>query len=187
MKSEVEIRLLDCNVEQIISNLERNNALFIGEWLQVRNCYDFNPVRENSWIRLRTNGKETTLTIKEILNNNIDGTKELEITVNDFNDTDELLNKLGYFARSHQENKRIRYMLDNVEIDIDSWPYIPSYVEFEAESEEDIKNVCKKLNIDFNELTTLDVVGIYKHYGYDSKAMDNMALEDNRRIFVKRK
>jgi adenylate cyclase class 2 len=187
MKSEIEIRLLDCNELEIIKKLENNNATFIGEWLQIRKCYDFNPVRENSWIRLRTNGVETTLTIKEIENDKIDGTKELEVIVSDFNDTDEILNKLGYVSRSNQENKRIRYILDDVEIDIDTWPYIPSYVEFEAESKEKIKNVCDKLEIDFDKLTTLDVVGIYKHYGFESRAMDNLALEENKRIFIKKR
>ena len=163
----------------------QNNATFVGEWLQIRKCYDFNPVKENSWIRLRTNGVETTLTIKEITNDKIDGTKELEIVVSDFDDTDEILNKLGYVARSNQENKRIRYILDDVEIDIDTWPYIPSYVEFEADSKEKIEKVCDKLKINFSDLTTLDVVGIYKHYGYESKAMDNLTLEKTRRMFVK--
>lgn len=187
MKSEVEIRLLECDVEKIIEKLEANKASFVGEWLQVRNCYDFNPVRENSWIRLRTNGVETTLTIKEIQNKNIDGTKELEIVVSDFNDTDEILNKLGYVSRSHQENKRIRYMLDDVEIDIDTWPHIPSYVEFEGKCEEDIRKVCSKLDINFDSLTTLDVVGIYEHYGYKDDAMKNLSLEENRRINFKRR
>ena len=116
---------------------------------------------------MRTNGVETTLTIKEISNSKIDGTKESEIVVSDFETTDEILNKLGYFARSKQENRRIRYLLDGVEIDIDFWPMIPAYVEFEAKSEQDIKNVCRKLNIEYNTLTSIDVTSIYKHYGFD--------------------
>jgi len=181
MKTEIECRLLDCNVEQIMKKLKDNNAQFIGDWLQIRNCYDFNPVREKSWIRLRTNGVETTLTIKEISNKNIDGTKECEIVVSDFATTDELLNKLGYFARSKQENRRIRYVLDNVEIDIDFWPKIPTYVEFEGKSAEEIIAVCKKLDIDFNSLTTLDVSSIYEHYGYNLDKLSEIVLEDERK------
>ena len=75
MKTEFECRLLDVDVESFINKLKKFNAKFIGDWLQIRNCYDFNPKKENSWIRLRTNGKETTLTIKEINNSNIDGPK----------------------------------------------------------------------------------------------------------------
>lgn len=181
MKTEIEARLLECDVEKVISKLKENNATFNGDWLQVRNCYDFNPVKENSWIRLRSNGKETTLTIKEIKSKKIDGTKECEITVSDFDTTDELLNKLGYIARSHQENRRIQYILDDVEIDIDFWPYIPTYVEFEAPSEDAIKGVCKKLNLEYEKLVTLDVTSIYEKYGYDIMKMPKLNLEEERK------
>jgi len=181
MKTEIECRLLECDVEKIIQSLEENNAKFIGDWLQLRNCYDFNPIKENSWIRLRTNGEETTLTIKEIKSSKIDGTKESEIIVSDFNTTNEILNKLGYQARSKQENRRIRYMLDNVEIDIDFWPFIPTYVEFEGESEQSIKDICKKLNIDYSSLTSLDVASIYEKYGYKLEALQSLQLEEERK------
>ena len=182
MKTEIECRLLDVNAEEIQTSLKDANAEFIGDWLQIRNCYDFNPIKENSWIRLRTNGKETTLTIKEIQDKSISGTKESEIVVSDFEATDEILNKLGYTARSVQENRRIRYMLDNVEIDIDFWPLIPTYVEFEAQDENAIKEVCKKLKIDFNKLITLDVMSIYEYYGIDFKSLPSkLMLEDNRK------
>lgn len=167
MKTEIEARLLEVNVADFIKKLNLNNAKFVGDWLQIRNCYDFNPVKKNSWIRLRTNGVETTLTIKEITNSKIDGTKELEINVSDFDLTDEILNKLGYTVRSKQENRRIRYILDDVEIDIDFWPKIPAYVEFEASDEQKIKDVCEKLNIDYSSLTSIDVEQIYNSYGFN--------------------
>ncbi|MBQ8844853.1 MAG: CYTH domain-containing protein [Clostridia bacterium] len=182
MEKEIEARLLEVDVENFLIKLKENNAEFIGDWLQVRKCYDFNPVRENSWIRLRTNGEETTLTIKEIENKKIDGTNELEITVSDFDKTDEILNKLGYFCRSNQENRRIRFILDKVEIDIDFWPKIPTYVEFEAKQKEDIENLCKKLDIKFEKLVTLDVSAIYNHYGYDISTFGNIVtLEEERK------
>ena len=182
MKSEIEARLLECDTEKILAKLKQNNATFVGDWLQLRYCYDFNPVRKNSWIRLRTNGIETTLTIKEILTDKIDGTKESEIVVSDFFMTDEILNKLGYTARSKQENRRIRFYLDNVEIDIDFWPMIPPYVEFEANSESEIKSVCEKLGIDFNNLSTLDVQSIYSKYGFDINKMPEISLENDKKF-----
>ena len=178
MKTEIECRLLEVDVKDFVKKIKDCGATFVGDWIQTRYVYDFNPVKENSWIRLRTNGVETTLTIKEISSAQIDGTKECEIVVSDFNTTDEILNKLGYHARNKQENRRVRYMLDEVEIDIDFWPQIPAYVEFEAQSEQDIKVLCKKLNIDFNQLTTLDVNSIYKHYGIDFKKFPVALLED---------
>ncbi|MBP3581954.1 MAG: CYTH domain-containing protein [Clostridia bacterium] len=182
MKTEIEARILDIDAQEIIDKLESLNATFVGDWLQLRNCYDFNPVKPNSWIRLRTNGKETTLTIKEIENLTISGTKELEIIVSNFEETDKILNKLGYKARSSQENRRIRYMLDGVEIDIDSWPKIPTYLEIEANTQEEIISVLKKLDIDKNKLVTLDVVSIYSHYGLDFNSLPKtLLLEENRK------
>ncbi len=177
MKAEIECRLLEVDAESFIKKLKQHNARFVGDWIQCRNVYDFSPVKENSWIRLRTNGIETTLTIKEITNSKIDGTKECEIIVSDFETTDELLNKLGYFARNKQENRRVRFYLDDVEIDIDFWPQIPAYVEFEAQSEQAIVNLCKKLDIDFNKLVTIDVDKIYKNYGIDLKQQPIVTLE----------
>lgn len=165
MKTEIEARLLNVDVTDFVKRLDVCKANFMGDWLQIRNCYDFNPKRENSWIRLRREDNKTTLTIKEIATAKIDGTKECEIAVSDFDTTNELLNKLGYFARSKQENRRIRFTLDDVEIDIDFWPMIPAYVEFEAKSEKAIKHVCQKLGVDYSALTTLDVMSIYEKYG----------------------
>ena len=186
MKSEIECRLLEVDVRDFVNRLEKCEAKFIGDWLQIRYCYDFNPIRENSWIRLRTNGVETTLTIKEIKSSKIDGTKELEIIVSDFFATDELLNKLGYVARSKQENRRIRYILDDVEIDIDYWPNIAPYVEFESDDVNNIKKVCKKLEIDFEKLTTLDVEKIYKKYGINVNAIPVLELESDKKGSIKR-
>ena len=67
MKTEIEARLLDINEEEFINNLKKHDATFVGDWLMSRNVYDFNPIDDGKWIRLRTNGEETTLTIKEIV------------------------------------------------------------------------------------------------------------------------
>ncbi len=165
MKTEIEARLLDINEEEFIAKLKEHGATFVGDWFMSRNVYDVKPADDGKWIRLRTNGIETTLTIKEVVDKSIEGTKELEIVVSDFDATNEILNKLGYFARGSQTNRRIRYILDEVELDIDFWPLIPTYVEFEADSAEKIKAVCKKLDIDFESLTTMSVPEVYNHYG----------------------
>lgn len=181
MKTEIEARLLEVDVDGFRRKLENAGASFVGDWVQSRYCYDFNPVEENRWIRLRTNGKSTTLTIKDISDKSITGTKEVEIEVSSFDNTDEILNQLGYKARSKQENRRIQYKLNGVEIDIDMWPLIPPYVEFEGESEESIYEVCDILGIDVDELTSLDVTSIYTKYGYDIMSKADLVLEESKR------
>ena len=175
MHIEIEERVLEINPEEIIKKLEAVNATKVGEWNQRRYVYDFNPIRENEWIRLRTNGKSTTLTYKNIEKNSIDGTKELEVEVSDFDETNQLLNVLGYNPKGYQENKRIRYILNSVEVDIDFWPLIPPYLEIEATSVDDIRKIEELLEIDKNKITTLNCQDIYKDiYGINIKEIKEL-------------
>ena len=63
---EYELRVLEINSEEIKNKLQELNAKLIEDVFQKRYVYDFHPVEPNKWIRLRTNGKITTLTIKNI-------------------------------------------------------------------------------------------------------------------------
>ena len=113
MHKEYECTILEIDTK-FISKLENMGAKKIGEYFQKRYVYEFNPINENKWIRLRTNGIKTTLAIKEVINKNeIGGTNEIEIEVSDFENTNNILKELGYVARNYQENKRIKYLLDD--------------------------------------------------------------------------
>lgn len=179
MDSEYEVRVLDINQEEFKTKLEVLQAQYIDSYHQVRFIYDFNPKIENKWIRLRTDCKKTTLAIKEYQDTSIGGTKEIEIEVSDMKKTDLILQELGYTKRSIQENKRIRYVLDNVEIDIDTWPHLNTYVEFEGSNEQQIFNLLKKLNIDKNQITTMDAQDIYLSKGYTLEELNNLTFENN--------
>ncbi|MBQ7409795.1 MAG: CYTH domain-containing protein [Clostridia bacterium] len=164
MHTEFEVRILDVDKEKIIKKLEELNAQKIAEFDYKRRVYNFNPPTDHKWIRLRTDGKKTTLTIKKIESFSIDGTKEMEIEVSDFEETNKMLEEMGYKAHTYQENKRIRYVLNDVELDIDSWPYIPTYLEIEGKSENAVKEMMELLNVDKEKATSLDVQGVFKEF-----------------------
>lgn len=174
MYNEYELRLLDVNKEKFIKQIEECGAKFINNYEQKRYVYDFNPVDKNRWIRLRTDGIKTTLAIKEHKNNSIGGTEEIEIEVSNMEKTNLVLEKLGYYKRSVQENKRTRYVLDDVEIDIDTWPHLNTYVEFESNNEENIKKVLKKLNINIEDTTTMNAQDIYLALGYTQEDLNKL-------------
>ena len=175
MKIEYEVRFLEIDKDVILKRLQELGAEEKGNWLQIRKTYDFIPATPNGWLRLRTNGSKTTLTVKEINSDKIDGTKELEVKVDDFDETDAILTKIGIKARNFQENRRHQFFYKGVEIDIDSWPLIPTYLEVEGDNEEIIKEVCKDLNLDYEKSTTMDVVDIYKKvYGIEILTMKEL-------------
>lgn len=181
MYTEYEVRVLDVNQEEIMKKLEEIGASFSWERLQKRYVYDFHPKEENKWIRLRTNGISTSLTIKNIATSKIDGTQELEVIVDNFERTNLILKELGYLPKSYQENKRRQYTLNGVEIDLDSWPFIPTYLEIEGPSEEAVYHTLEVLGIDKKNITTKDVNRIYLDYGYDLEKMNELILEEERK------
>ncbi len=163
MNIEYEVRVLEIDALNFQKKLEELGAVKKWERLQKRYTYDFTPKRDNSWVRLRTNGEETTLTIKTVGDkNDLGGTQELEVVVSDFEKMNDILEMLGYKHRNYQENKRIRYILDEVEIDIDTWPLIPTYAEIEGKNKEVVIAILKKLDyFGSDKVTTLDVTSIY--------------------------
>lgn len=180
MVTEIEERVLEIDKDKVIAKLEELGAKKIGDWHQKRYVYDFIPKRENEWIRLRTNGKETTLTYKNIESKDISGTKELEIVVSDFEETNQLLKIMGYTPRSFQENLRTRYYLDHIEIDIDTWPLIPTYLEIEGNSEEGVKRIEKLLELNESKVTTMNCQDIYlEEYGIDINQIEELKFDED--------
>ena len=181
MHTEYEVRILNIDKNEIIEKLDKLNASFEWDALQQRYVYDFIPKIEGKWIRLRTNGLKSTLTIKNLVSSEIDGTQELEIEVDSFERTNLILKELGYVAKGYQENRRIEYLLNGVEIDIDSWPLIPTYLEIEGPSEEAVYNAVSALGFSVSDTTTRDVEGIYLDYGYNLNEIYDLKLEEERK------
>lgn len=183
MNIEYELKVLEINIKEIEDKLISLGAIKLGDNLQRRYVYDFKPVIPHKWIRLRTNGIKTTLTIKEVKDNNsIGGTLEKEIEVSNFESTNEILAELGYTPKSYQENRRITYKYEDIEIDIDFWPMIPTYMEIEGKSEKDVLNFFKKLELKDAKTTTYSVDLIYKEiYKIDYEKYTEVFLEEDRK------
>lgn len=180
MDIEYEVRILEINLEEFEQKLLQLGAELSDCYQQKRYVYDMIPKQEGKWIRLRTNGVQTTLTIKSIESSNIDGTKELEIEVSNFHKCHLILQELGYKAKGYQENKRKKYLLDGVEIDIDSWPLIPTYVEIEGRTKEEVEKIVEKLGYFMDDVTTMDVNRIYTHYGYSLEDIPILKFEEEK-------
>ena len=146
---EYEIRILEVDVKEWISYLESHGAIKKGDWLQQRKVYDFHPVIPN----------------KEIIDKNrIDGTRELEVSVSDFDKTSDILKELGYVSKAFQENRRVRYLYKDVEFDFDTWPLIPTYVEIEGKSVQEVEDILAEFSFDEAKKTCLDVKSLFREF-----------------------
>lgn len=171
MQTEYEVKILDVNVEEIKKKLKEIGAKRVVERMMRRYVYDIemDETRKDcsKWIRLRNDGERTTLTLKEIHNDNIDGTKEIEFGVSNFEKTHQFIENIGFPHTAYQENKRISYILDDVEIEIDSWPMIPTYLEIEGKSPDAVQKVVELLDFEMSQTTTIGVRKVYQKYGIE--------------------
>lgn len=174
MATEYEAKVLDINPLSITELILSRGGELVGEAFMRRYVYDIVPNDKSRWIRLRDTGKEVTLTVKEIVHDGIDGTHEVEIVVDDFEATNELLGKLGFTPKSYQENRRTSFILEGARLEIDEWPMIQPYLEIEADSREDVVKVAGLLGFDETQLTGENTIKIYKKYGIDLNSIKEL-------------
>lgn len=158
---EIELRAFDIDGEALKETLRSLGAVSLGLKSFKRAVLDVVPVNPNKWIRVRTDGTETTLSVKERLSTNADGTYEVEQTVESYEKTLEILSAIGIEPRSVQESRRDAYTLDGAEVSIDSWPQINDFIEIEAADEATIHAVAAQLGIPDDALTGSSVEQYY--------------------------
>ncbi len=179
MKTEYEIRVLEINKEEIIKKLEELGPHKKAYLEKKRYEFYLKPQQNATCITQRTNVKKATLAYKDIVSNTIDGTKEVEFEIEDVEKANEFLERIGFESRSYQENNRIQYILNGVEIDIDSWPMIPTYMEIEGNSEEEVLNVQKLLGIEGDKVTALNCDDIYRQiYNIDISTIKELKFKN---------
>lgn len=170
MKTEIEAKFLNIDIDEFRNRLESLGASRVqSERLMKRIILDFPDGRLDrigGWVRVRNEGDKTTLSYKQQNDDSLHGTKEINIVVSDFNETSELLNAIGLSEKSYQETKRESWVLDNTEIEIDTWPWVPSFVEVESKDEELLNVVLKKLDLKLENAFHGSVAVVYKQY-YD--------------------
>ena len=151
--------------------LEKENLIEILNNKELINFLDKFHNNSKKWIRLRKTNKKTTLTVKHILadnNTSLQQMMETEMEVPSIKEANDFLQALGYSHKSYQEKRRISYILDNHEIDIDTWPGLPTYMEIEGESEEDLNKILNLLGYSIKDTVSCTVDEIYKNLGIDS-------------------
>lgn len=174
MPIEHEGKILDIDpvaTERLI--LDRGGQK-LGEKFMRRYVYDITPGDQSQWVRLRDTGGDTTLTVKQISSDAIDGTHEIEVGVDDFTAANTLLGMLGFHPKSYQETRRHSFILDGAQVEIDAWPQIPPYLEIEAGSKDEVVRVASLLGYTEADLTGENTIKIYARYGIDLNALPEL-------------
>lgn len=166
MNTEIEAKFTNIDPEQVRKRLTELGAkLRQPERLMRRKNYDYPDGRlekVGGWIRLRDESDRVTLAYKQLNDRTLHGTKEISVNVGDFDKMADLLTAIGLEIKSYQETRRESWLLGETEIEIDTWPWIPAFVEIEGKNEASVKKTSKSLGFDWRNVKHGSVENIYQ-------------------------
>ncbi len=183
---EYEIKFLEVDVPALEKKLLGIGAEKVGEFQYKRAIFDYPDWRldkDHSWIRLRTDDTETTLTYKKRLGtkssdgqSSDEGMQEIEIVVSDYQKMFDFFTAIGFVVKREQENKRVRYQKGKAVFDIDFWPQIPPYIEVEADSLEAAQAAARELGFDPEKGFIFSPKQVYRRYGFEENDYSSMTF-----------
>ncbi|MBP5656861.1 class IV adenylate cyclase [Candidatus Saccharibacteria bacterium] len=172
MKNEIEAQFLDINKDEIRAKLKKLDAELVKPEVLMRRTVFYTG--EHSFARVRDEGDKIVMTYKNVSDDHsILGTKEVNIEVNDYDDAILFLRGCGLKVKARQETKREIWKLGKVEICIDTWPWIPTFMEIEGPSEKSVWDTAKKLGFSKQEAKFGSVDTTYQcYYGIDTDTVN---------------
>ena len=168
METEIEVKFTDIDPAELRQKLNRlGGELVHEEILMKREVLDFPDLtlyQVGGWVRVRDEGDKITLSYKQVDDRTLHGTKEVSVIVDDFEETRKLLRCLGLVPKSFQETRREKWLLNKCEITIDTWPWIPTFVEIEGPSEGLVREASSMLGFDWKEAMHGSVEPVYQQH-----------------------
>jgi adenylate cyclase, class 2 len=166
MHTEIEAKFLRTDHDHIRTKLKKMSATLEQPMrLMRRKNYDFADGRlqaEGAWVRARDEGDKITVSFKQLQDRGLHGTKEINLTVDSFEQADAFLQAVGLRAKTYQETKRESWRLGTTEIELDIWPWARPYIEIEGQSESDIRRVAKDLGLEWANAVHGSVEIVYR-------------------------
>lgn len=164
MKTEFEAKFVDVNIEDIRQRLQSLGAKLEKPMRLMRRVVIDTPEmkKKNAFVRVRDEGHRTTITYKQFDELSVDGAKEHEVIVSDFDEAAALLAAAGLAYTSFQESKRETWTHEDVEIVIDEWPRLSPYIEIESVSSDKVKAFAEKLGFYWSDAVFGDVMAAYR-------------------------
>lgn len=170
MNVELEAKWLDIKPDQLRQRLRSAGATLVHpERLMRRYTFDDprgDMSRKGGWARVRDEGETITMSYKQLNDRSLHGTHETTLTVDSFEHAKEFLEDLGLVVKAYQETKRERWHLGQAEITIDTWPWIPTFVELEAPDEQTLRQTAASLGLEWSRAMHGSVETAYQKY-YD--------------------
>ncbi len=163
MRTEFEAKFIDLDIDKFVHRLIKAKAKKIQDHVLMKRCtFDMPNSPRGTFLRVRDEGDKITLTYKVLKSLTLDGMREVEVEVNNFDKTVELLKAIGARLATYEENYRQIYKLNEIEIMIDEWPGIPAFIEVEGPSKKLVHDFSDEFNLSLNNALFGNVDEVYK-------------------------
>ncbi len=168
MQQEIEVKFLNVKFDDVRARLKKLGAVCEQPMRLMRRVVIDYPDRKmqatgDSWVRVRDEGDKVTLTFKKTTEHEFGGAHEIETTVGDYQKTIDIFLAIGLVVHTSQETKRETWKIDGVEVVLDEWPWLNTYIEIEGLSEQAVKDVAQKLGYDWNDAVFGSITTAYRH------------------------
>ena len=163
MNIEYEATFYPINKNKMRRLLKKAGAKLIKkEFLMKRTVFNCPiPIKEG-WLRVRNEGDKITMSLKVMKGKKITGQKEISLVIDDYEKGCQLLKAIGAPVKSYQETKRELWLLDQVEITLDTWPGLKPLIEIEGPNTKTVKAVSDKLGFDWKKAIFWSADELYK-------------------------
>ncbi|MHB8903917.1 MAG: CYTH domain-containing protein, partial [Patescibacteria group bacterium] len=154
MQIEYEATFLNIDKDEMRNKLKLAGAKLIKpEFLQKRIVFNLPEGHKikGAFLRVRDEADKITMSLKIMDGKKIENQKELCLEINDFNDGVEFLKTIGCERKAYQETKRELWILNDVEVTIDEWPFLEPFVEIEGKDENEVKKISLSLGFDYGQ------------------------------------
>lgn len=163
MQNEIEAQFLEIDKDIMRQKLKTLGAECVKPEILMKRTVFYTG--EHSFARVRDEGDQIVMTYKNVADDNsILGTKEVNLIVNDYDDAVSFLKGCGLKVKAVQETLREEWRLGEVEFCIDTWPWLPTFLEIEGPSEAEVWRVAKQLGLEKAQAKFGSVDTTYQHY-----------------------
>jgi adenylate cyclase, class 2 len=189
MDTEFEAKFYPVNKDEFRQKLLNLGAILIHperrmyRALSDKRC---NPSLKCSFLRVRDEGGKTRLSAKIVAqkDSQLSDQKEVDVIVDDFNKTIEILKLAGLSIDLLQESLRETWKFNTAEIVIDTWPGLEPYSEIEASSESEVKQLAGLLGFRWDKkilVPPLEIFAEKYHLSIDEtwQKMSNISFSNN--------
>ena len=158
---EFEIRLYNIDEKKIKKILKENNAVLINKKrVMPLIAYHHPKGKRDSYIRVRDEGKQITMTVKTKLRSQYP--IEREVVIDSFEEGDAILKFLGCKKKYLVEKIRETYQLKGCkEIVFDSYGGIRTYMEIDCHNEKSLKKIANLLGYKLEDHNKKGLTDIY--------------------------